>query len=67
MKNERMTVRKCRNRGLIPIRWRGPDGVHHGWIKKTGRRWIHCFLYGIGNTRLRLEERRHITELGGDR
>ena len=57
------TMRKLRNRNLTPIRYRGADQVHHGWIVKRGTKLLHVHLIGVGTRRLDAYEQRFITEL----
>ena len=65
MKNP--TFRKLKRKGLAPIRYRGPDQVHHGWIEKTGRKWMYLRLIDRApfRTRVPVAEIKYIAYLGG--
>lgn len=58
------TSRKCRNRGLTPIRYRGQDQVHHGWIvERRTRGALTIHIVGEDrNRRLSADEARYVTE-----
>lgn len=62
-KLKRLTARKIRNRGHVPIRYRAADAVHHGYVAKRGRKFLHLVLIGRGRMRVPLAEERYITEL----
>jgi hypothetical protein len=58
------TIRKVRNRGFTPVRYRTELGVHHGWIARRGTKWI--YFYSVTEDReLQLDpsEERHMTEV----
>lgn len=58
------TTRKVRNRGFVPLRYRSPDGVVHGWIVKEGRKWVHFFSVTDQRTlKLELTEQRYMKEV----
>ena len=62
------TLRKLRNRGLTPVRYRAPEGVRHGWIlEERPRGGMTIRLVGEDrNTRLTADEaRKYVTKIGG--
>lgn len=60
---ESPTVRRARNRGFEPVRYRSEHEVLNGWIEKRGRKWLHCFFPGAGRKKLRKDEERYMTPL----
>ena len=59
----RPTIRKAKNRGFEPVRWRSDYGAFNGWIKKRGRKWMHCYFPSLGRKRLLLTEERYMVRL----
>ena len=59
------TVRKVRNRGYTPIRYRTANGCHTGWIIHQTRTKLIIRLVGEErNRRVDIGERRYMTEIG---
>lgn len=59
----RPTIRKARNRGYEPVRYRNDEGAFNGWIVKRGTKWLHCYFPSLGKKRLRLVEERYMVAL----
>lgn len=57
------TLRKVRNRGWEPVRYRDYSGSHNGWIYKRGYKLLHCHFPSLGNVKLPLEEERYMQPL----
>ena len=57
------TVRKVKNRGWEPVRWRSTDGVYHGFIVRRGTKYLHCYFFALGRKRLPLIEERYMKEI----
>ena len=54
------TLRKVKNRGFEPVRYRTDIGFRNGWIYKRGNKLTHLYLIGLGHRRVPHSEERYM-------